>query len=102
MNDIPQMSIKYEGFRNPCSAVAAWLKGAGLPYDAESFDRVAGIVGDVDPSKIDGLIVHGFDQIQYLCRIGGFVIATPPDEPDGSPVRAYTVGEWASMKGELQ
>lgn len=102
MNNIPRISTKIEGFRNPCRAVAAWLKGAGLPYDAESFDRVAEIVGDVDSSKLDGLIVSNLDHVQYLCRIGGFVIATPPDMPDGSPVRAYTVGEWASMIGELQ
>lgn len=92
------------GYRNAAlCAKAAIVHGMGVPVDEASFNRVAELIGDCSADVLaDGFVVCGMNELQHLCKIGNFVVATPPDEPDGSPIRCYLVSEWAKLQGELQ
>lgn len=91
------------GFTNPVKCAQVCLGCLGLPVDEASFDRVAEIIGDSPPEVLaQGFIIYGMNELQHLCKIGGFALATPPDQPDGSPIRCYTAGEWAALNGNLQ
>jgi hypothetical protein len=64
------------GFLNPVLAAEMWVARNGIPYDMDSFERVAKLRGDAASEVVaDGFIVTGYDDLQRLCDIGDFCLA---------------------------
>lgn len=84
------LRVQLLGYRNPVTAAVHAIMAMEIRVNIPSFDRVASIVGDSDDQTLaDGFVVKGYDDLQRLCEIGGFVIAMMNGE-----LCAFTPAEW--------
>lgn len=78
------------GYKNAALCALAYVKAIGLPVDETSFARVAGKIGDATDEQIaQGFIVTTYEDLERLCDIGGFLIASKDDL-----ITAFMPEEW--------
>lgn len=64
--------MEITGYLNPVKAALAWFDSRDIEVHRGSFERMATMVGNVEIEG--GFIVHGYEELGWLCEIGGFVI----------------------------